>query len=357
MGKGVKMASQQDTERSARSKRVRRLKKMIVITLVVSILLPTILCVVLFIRVNSLSETLELMTDRLDHTTALLEDYILQSQTGDSGGGQAPEAGTVTEAAMDSINGLYDSKKVQPAGAGSQEPGDQLAGGVSGGNEVSTGDASQPQHKVYLTFDDGPSIYTYDILDILDRYGVKATFFVLGKEDEKSQEELREIVSRGHTLGMHSYSHKYAELYRSLEDFAEDFLRLKEYLYVTTGVESVYYRFPGGSSNTVSDIDMWEFADYLEEQNTRFYDWNISSGDGGSKMLSVQTLVDNCLQGIEDRETNIILMHDSAAKRTTVEALPMIIENILALENTVILPITEDTEPVQHIHKTAMADQ
>ena len=95
---------------------------------------------------------------------------------------------------------------------------------------------------------------------------------------------------------------------------------------------------------------MREFADYLDSQGVRFFDWNISSGDGGKKLLSVETLVENSTGDIERFETSVILMHDAASKPTTVEALPIIIENVLALEDTVILPITDDTEPVQHIH-------
>jgi len=203
--------------------------------------------------------------------------------------------------------------------------------------------------RVHLTFDDGPSIYTREILDILDQYNVKATFFVVGKEDEAAAELLCEIVDRGHSLGMHSYSHSYSELYASVNAFAEDFTKLQEYLYDVTGVKSNLYRFPGGSSNTVSSVDMKQFADYLEEQGVTFYDWNISSGDGSSIPLPVETLVQNCTQNIKQWKNAIVLMHDSGDKRTTVDALPTIIENILAMEDTVIVPITEETTPVQHI--------
>lgn len=208
---------------------------------------------------------------------------------------------------------------------------------------------SSAAHKVYLTFDDGPGIYTRDILDILDRYDVKATFFVLGKENETAKESLRSIAAAGHSLGMHSYSHKYGEIYDSVENFSEDLEKIQNYIYDTTGIWSNIYRFPGGSSNKVSDIPMEEFAEFLESRDITFYDWNVSSGDGGRILLEAEELLDNCMNGLDKRETSIILMHDSADKPTTVEALPMIIENILALEDTVILPITEDTEPVQHI--------
>ena len=204
-------------------------------------------------------------------------------------------------------------------------------------------------HKVYLTFDDGPSANTEEILDILDEYGVKATFFVVGKEGESAREAMQSIVERGHSIGLHSYSHKYSEIYNSVEDFAEDFGRLQDYVYEVTGQKSLFYRFPGGSSNTVSSIDMREFAKYLEEQGVVFYDWNISSGDGGSTLLDVDTLIENCTTGITNRGTSIVLMHDAADKSTTLEALPYIIESILAMEDTVILPITEYTKPIQHV--------
>lgn len=206
-------------------------------------------------------------------------------------------------------------------------------------------------HKVHLTFDDGPSIYTREILDILDQYNVKATFFVVGKENDVAVELLNEIVNRGHSLGMHSYSHDYSSIYESVDAFSADFKKLQDFLYDVTAVKSTLYRFPGGSSNTVSDVDMQQFAAYLEEQGVTFYDWNISSGDGGSIQLPVENLVENCTKDIPKWKSSIILLHDSGDKRTTVDALPTIIESILAMEDTVILPITEETRPVQHINQ------
>ena len=157
------------------------------------------------------------------------------------------------------------------------------------------------------------------------------------------------MVDEGHTIGLHSYSHQYDEIYHSVEAFASDYHKLQNYVYQVTGQKSKVYRFPGGSSNTVSNLEMQEFADYLYRQGVEFYDWNISSGDGGSTLLDVDTLVENSTSGITSKGTSIILLHDAADKSTTVEALPIIIENILAMEDTVILPITEDTKPIHHI--------
>ncbi|MDE6700533.1 MAG: polysaccharide deacetylase, partial [Acetatifactor sp.] len=230
-------------------------------------------------------------------------------------------------------------------------PARQATGGpTSDPPEPDAGESAPAPRKVHLTFDDGPSIYTDEILEILEEYDVKATFFVVGKEDERSKEAILKIVEAGHTLGMHSYSHKYSELYASTENFAADFEKQRSFLEELTGQTCRFYRFPGGSSNTVSKVDMQQFADYLEEQDMVFYDWNISSGDGGRQLLSVDTLVRNSTSDLGEWKTAVILMHDSADKPTTVEALPQIIEKILAMEDTVILPITDDTQPVQHIH-------
>ncbi|MDE7249054.1 MAG: polysaccharide deacetylase [Lachnospiraceae bacterium] len=207
--------------------------------------------------------------------------------------------------------------------------------------------------KIYLTFDDGPSRNTNRILDILKEYDVKATFFVVGKTDEESIKAYQRIVSEGHTLAMHSYSHKYAEVYESEESFIQDLEKLQEYLYQTTGVWSRYYRFPGGSSNAVSRVDMQELIRYLDENDITYFDWNIASGDAVSDILSAETITRNCVSGIDGRPESMILMHDALEKSTTVEALPQIIEQIQGRGDAVFLPITDETVPIQHV----MADK
>ena len=223
-------------------------------------------------------------------------------------------------------------------------------------NEIQTADglnyasdtSSDGIHRVYLTFDDGPSIYTDDILDILDEYGVKATFFVIGRENTASYARYLRIVEEGHTLGMHSYSHVYSDIYSSPEAFAEDTQRIRSLLEDVTGQTPVFYRFPGGSSNDVSATDVRELTDYLESQGIIYFDWNVSSGDAGRVPLTTEQIVRNSLAGIETRDTTVILLHDTAAKRTTVYALPQIIEALQAMDNVEILPITYDTAVIRH---------
>ena len=213
------------------------------------------------------------------------------------------------------------------------------------------GEEEEGQKKIYLTFDDGPSSNTDEILDILKAYDVKATFFVVGKTDEASKKAYRRIVEEGHTLGMHSYSHSYADIYDSEEDFQTDMKKLQEYLYELTGVWPRFYRFPGGSSNTVSNIDMQKLADWLTDQGVTYFDWNVASGDAVSRELPAETLLANCLAGIRNQQSCVVLMHDAANKDTTVEALPEIISEIRLQEDAVFLPITDDTVPVQHTIK------
>lgn len=320
------MSTNIDQENSYRRKRVQRLKKLIIRLLVIFILIPYVCCIILFFKMEALDRQVDDLSRQVENLSRFLEQWVQPLET-KQGGSEAP-AGDATEGQADETE--------------TQEPFSQ--GNPSGAEDV------HPAHMVYLTFDDGPSIYTNDILDILNSYGIKATFFVVGKEDEASKEALKRIVGEGHTLGMHSYSHQYKQIYGSADAFAEDFNQIQAFLYDVTGIESVYYRFPGGSSNTASSVNMQEFADYLKAQGVTFYDWNISAGDATSQPISGETLVANSTKGIERQGTSIILMHDSADKYTTVNALPEIIENILAMEDTVILPITEDTKPVQHIH-------
>jgi peptidoglycan/xylan/chitin deacetylase (PgdA/CDA1 family) len=311
-------------ETARRRRRVQRLKKIIVISVVTCVLLPNICCLMLFIRMHSMDSEIKGMKEQLEQLIQL-------------------------KAAEDM------SRSISPDMADNMESNDTQD---SAADVVYTQADSTEQYKhlVYLTFDDGPSIYTDEILDILAEYDVKATFFVTGREDEASKASIKRIVSEGHTLGMHSYSHKYTEIYESVDSFSADFLKLQNYLYELTGAKSLYYRFPGGSSNTVSPTDMHEFAEYLEGQGVTFFDWNISSGDASGKNLSVDKIVSNSTDEISRWHTSIILMHDSADKYSTVEALPKIIEKVSAMDSTVLLPISEDTDttPVQHIHMETM---
>ncbi len=304
-----------------------RLRKCNVAMLMASVVLLMVLCGLLLNRIYNLNETVDSLTAQAERMGQVIEGQRAQLAQMELLEEKMEELLAYKEAYE---SGRPGNKDVKPGSQEDEEP------------EVTAA------HKVYLTFDDGPSIYTQEILDILDEYNVKATFFILGKENESAKEAMKRIVADGHTLAMHSYTNKYADIYASVENFAEDFAKIQNYIYDVTGVASTVYRFPGGSSNSVSPTDMSVFAEYLEEQGVRYFDWNISSGDGGKYVFPVETLLENCTSKISSYDTSVILMHDSAGKRTTVDALPEIIETILGMEDTAILPITDSTELVQH---------
>ncbi len=202
--------------------------------------------------------------------------------------------------------------------------------------------------KVYLTFDDGPSENTSKILDILKERNIKATFFVVGIDDEQSRALYQRIVAEGHTLGMHSFSHKYDLIYKSKEAFAEDMSHLQSYLEEVTGVAPKVMRFPGGSSNQVSNVDMQELIQYVNEQGVTYFDWNVASGDATNHPYTKEELVQNVMDDVVRYETSVVLMHDASDKATTVEALVPMIDQLREL-GAEILPIDETTKPIQHI--------
>lgn len=209
--------------------------------------------------------------------------------------------------------------------------------------------------RVYLTFDDGPSIYTGQILDILAVNNVKATFFVIGK-DESYYEYYKRIVDEGHTIGMHSYSHVYQDLYASRENFETEINQLRDLIYSVTGEDCTIFRFPGGSSNHVSSVPVETFISYLNEQGITYYDWNALNGDAISTGLSPEQLVNNIMNDVEKNKDSIVLMHDLQTTHSTVESLQLLIDTLKA-EGYEILPIDENTPLIQHVSSAEITEE
>ena len=196
---------------------------------------------------------------------------------------------------------------------------------------VWTGEKVTGGRMCYLTFDDGPSANTDRILEILDRYGIKATFFVTGASASTAagKERLRRIADAGHTIGMHSWTHNYYQVYGSVEDFLDEFSRLSELIYQVTEVHPTVFRFPGGSINGYNRGVYQEIIAEMTRRGFVYYDWNESAGDATSTPRSADLIAQDCLKGI-GRGLVIVLAHDNAARTTTVEALPTVIEGYQA---------------------------
>ena len=191
------------------------------------------------------------------------------------------------------------------------------------------GSSEQSNEKVvYLTFDDGPSGNTAKILDILDRYNAKATFFVTGRGQNHNY-LIKDAHDRGHTIGLHTYTHDYATVYASPAAYFNDLDQIGNMVKDLIGFVPKYIRFPGGASNTVSRRYspgiMSTLTKEVINRGYQYYDWNAGTGDASGNNVPVSSIIS---QGTSSGSTNImILAHDTQAKSTTVEALPAIIEH------------------------------
>lgn len=199
---------------------------------------------------------------------------------------------------------------------------------------------------IYLTFDDGPCVYTPRLLDILAKYNAKVTFFVTGQYSSYHSIIAREY-SEGHTVGLHTYTHNYEQIYSSVDAFMNDLNRIQDVVVAQTGIRSTIIRFPGGSSNTISRKYspgiMSNLTSKLESEGYRYFDWTISSGDAGGTTNS-DKIVQNVINSVKENQANVILMHD--IKSYTIDSIERIVEWGLANGYT-FAPLTMDS-PVVH---------
>ena len=180
---------------------------------------------------------------------------------------------------------------------------------------------------VYLTFDDGPSKNTAAVLDALDRCGVKATFFVVtgGKSDELVEENLKAVAERGHNIGIHTYSHKYDEIYQSVDTFLEDIDKVNRKVYEITGKRCSVYRFPGGSKNSYNKAVRDDIKAEMERRGFTAFDWNSSTQDAEGKKFTADQLADNAISTFYDRKRVVVLAHDGPGQKVTPDSIEKIV--------------------------------
>lgn len=186
-----------------------------------------------------------------------------------------------------------------------------------------------PKKTAFLTFDDGPSDRTPEVLDILKQNGIKATFFVTGNTSSKAKEFMKRIVAEGHTIAPHTYTHDFKKIYASVESYLEDFNNIYNLIYETTGQEPGIFRFAGGSKNAFNKGNYREIIAEMRRRGFDYFDWNVSAGDAAHKAATpAQTCLVNVVKNTASCNDVVVLMHDAAAKKTTVEALPSIIKEL-----------------------------
>lgn len=332
MGQDKDKVSEQD----ARRKRINLYKKIIIYTVVTMILLPTVLCILLFCRINSLSNEIS------DLKIALSEVSDKEPESSELAGlDEKPTTEVNNETESD---GPVYVRPIETRPAETEESREDDENTLSDKERVEQA-LAEGRKVVYLTYDDGPSVNTDKLLNVLNKYGVKVTFFVIS--NPKYESAYTRILNEGHTLAMHTYTHTYEHVYGSLDNFISEVEDLRTYLKDVTGVTPFIFRFPGGSSNSVTKLPITTFIKYLDKTNTVYYDWNVSSGDGSSKVLTVDEVYNNVISGIEKNDVSVVLLHDSEYKETTLEATPKILEKLIEMD-ALILPITSSTVPVHH---------
>lgn len=307
-----------------RNRRGKELKGQLMELLVILLLVvPVICCAVMMYKVYQLEGKVKTLTK-------FYEEYEEESKEEDNSSAEPPSVIYAAEVGKDEPDS--EAVMAKPAQLTPEELLEQ----------------STEKKKVYLTFDDGPSQYTNELLDVLKEYNVKATFFVIAKTDKDSLKIYKRILKEGHTLGMHSYTHKYNVVYKNLDNFKKDIKKLSDFLYDATGERPKYYRFPGGSSNSVSKVSIKKCISYLNKEGLTYFDWNATNGDATGKKYTSKQMVSNVMKDVAKSNNSIVLMHDTAAKDTTIKSIPSLIKK-LRKEGYVLLPISEYTSPVQHI--------
>lgn len=176
---------------------------------------------------------------------------------------------------------------------------------------------------IYLTFDDGPTDSTTPkVLNVLKNYKIKATFFVIGNQIPTRADILERIYKEGHTIGIHTQSHVYAQIYKSVSALKNDISACKnEINRVLPDYNITLYRFPGGSFNLSDNL-----KNVPKEYGLKYFDWNADTNDSINRQATPEQLYTSAITTGCDRQTIILLMHDGVNYDNTVSALPSIIE-------------------------------
>ena len=203
----------------------------------------------------------------------------------------------------------------------------------------------EPEGKViYLTFDDGPGPYTRELLAVLEKYNVKATFFVVCN---RYADVIGEIAAAGHTVGIHTACHDYRTIYASVEAYVADLDQVQQLILEQTGEPAAILRFPGGSSNKVSRFNkgiMTRLTEAVNAAGFQYFDWNVDSNDAGGAKTATE-VYRNVIRGVSNRKVSIVLQHD--IKDFSVDAVERIIK--WGLENGyTFLPLEANSPTAQH---------
>lgn len=183
----------------------------------------------------------------------------------------------------------------------------------------------QSKKVAYLTFDDGPSELTERVLDVLEAYDIRATFFLVGCNiTEETEPTVQRMAANNHVIGLHTYCHEGNEIYKSAQTYLEDLEKTKQRVYEVTGKEVSMFRFPWGSANNYLKRIEGSLFPLLEEKGYNYYDWNVSAEDSVGTPTAY-SILHNIKKDFTRYDKPIVLMHDSSTNSLTAELLPDII--------------------------------
>lgn len=200
---------------------------------------------------------------------------------------------------------------------------------ISGFRKSENSTTSEPSGKiVYITFDDGPCSTTPQLLNVLDQCDVKATFFVTAQfmNDQDLVEQMKEIHRRGHKLAVHTYTHDYGKIYRSVSAFMEDYDKMDNLIYEAAGERSKIFRFPGGSNTGYNSAIRSELLAEVKNRGLIYHDWNAYDGDCDG--YTGDDLIKRAVTECSYTDRAILLMHNIPGKETVIESMPEIIRQL-----------------------------
>ena len=182
---------------------------------------------------------------------------------------------------------------------------------------------SKDEEKViYLTFDDGPSVMTDSVLDILKENHVKATFFLIGNQIKGQEAVVKRIYNEGHSIGLHTYTHTYKKIYPSRKGFINEMLKTQSEINSLTGIKPTIIRFPFGSRKHLT----MSFLEQLHSYNFKVYDWNANMSDGIKARTPIDQLYREATKTTITEHPIILLMHCDYMHKNTCVALPKVIK-------------------------------
>lgn len=306
----------------------------IILTCVIFVLVGALICSLVVIRkkdgyISSVKAQISENASKIETAEAKISEYEKQIAEKDKAN---------TEISSQLETAKSEKKKLEDENAALKQKIETLSAEKSGQSATAmSSQATVPSgSKVcYLTFDDGPSKNTPKILEILRKYNAKATFFVINSADIGY---VKNIHDAGHTVGLHTATHNYSQIYSSIDAYFKDLQQISDKVESIIGIKPTVMRFPGGSSNQVSARYckgiMTKLVTLVPQKGYSYFDWNVSSGDADKNTPSYTYIRNNVLNAAKNKNSICVLMHDAAAKTTTVQALPEIIEGLTKMGYT-----------------------